>query len=146
MKVLIIGGTGLISTGIIKHLIRRGADITMYNRGQRERTFEGEIRHIQGDRSKVDEFENAFKDSRYDVVIDMICFRPEEAESDIRAFSGRCDHFLFCSTVCTYGVKIPPSVVVDESFPQEPISEYGRNKLACERVYLDAHARKKLNV
>src|SRR5438046_8923376 len=105
MKVLIIGGTGLISTGIIKHLIRRGADITMYNRGQRERGFEGNIPHIQGDRSKASEFEDSFKDARYDVIIDMICFRPEEAESDIRAFAGRCEHFLCRPTGCTYGMK-----------------------------------------
>jgi nucleoside-diphosphate-sugar epimerase len=29
-------------------------------------------------------------------------------------------------------------VVIDERFPQEPVSEYGRNKLACERILLEA--------
>jgi nucleoside-diphosphate-sugar epimerase len=77
----------------------------------------------------------------FDVVIDMICFTPQQAQSDIRAFGGRCSHFIFCSTVCTYGTKIPPSVLVDETFKQEPISEYGRNKLAAENIFRDAHAR-----
>jgi nucleoside-diphosphate-sugar epimerase len=70
----------------------------------------------------------------------MIGFTPDDAHSDIRAFAGRCGHFIFCSTVCTYGVKVPPGVLVDETFPQEPISTYGRNKLAAEQVLWEAHA------
>ena len=36
MRVLIIGGTGLISTAITRALIKRGDDVTLYNRGQTE--------------------------------------------------------------------------------------------------------------
>jgi nucleoside-diphosphate-sugar epimerase len=43
-------------------------------------------------------------------------------------------------------VKVPPNVLVDESFTQEPISEYGRNKVASERIVLDAHRAKKMPV
>jgi nucleoside-diphosphate-sugar epimerase len=147
MKVLLIGGTGLISTGIVKHLqARGGAQITMFNRGKRENTLAGDVRHIEGDRDGFQAFEERFRDERFDVVIDMICFTPEQAQSDLRAFGGRCEHFIFCSTVCTYGGDIPPHVVVDESFEQRPVSQYGRNKLECERILLDAHAKKSLNV
>ena len=33
MRVLIIGGTGLISTALTRALIARGDDVTLYNRG-----------------------------------------------------------------------------------------------------------------
>jgi nucleoside-diphosphate-sugar epimerase len=146
MKVLIIGGSGLISQGIVKHLLDgRGADVTMFNRGKREHALPPRVRAIQGDRNDFAAVERGFSDRRFDVVIDMICFTPEQAESDLRAFAGRCGHFLFCSTVCTYGVKVPPNVFVDETFPQDPISNYGRNKLACEQIFLRAHADGKLN-
>ena len=39
MQVLIIGGTGLISTGIVKHLLARGAGVTVFNRAKRESTL-----------------------------------------------------------------------------------------------------------
>src|SRR4051794_133432 len=147
MRVLIIGGTGLISTGIIKHLLARGnADITMLNRGKRENALAGPVKAIVADRNEFDSFERQFADQKFDVVIDMICFNPKQAESDVRAFGGRCGHFIFCSTVCTYGVKVPPNVLVDEMFPQEPISEYGRNKVACEKIFLQAHGAKKMPV
>lgn len=139
MRVLIIGGTGLISVGIIKHLLARGADITMFNRGKRESHLPASVRQLTGDRNEFDIFERRFAGDRFDVVIDMIGFSPQQARSDVRAFGGRCTHFIFCSTVCSYGVKIPSYAVVDERFPQEPISDYGRNKLACEQIVLEAH-------
>lgn len=138
MRVVIIGGTGLISTGIVKHLHARGAKIFMFNRGQRENTLDADVTHISGDRNDFAVFEKHFRQERFDVVIDMICFSPEHAESDVRAFGGRCEQLIFCSTVCTYGVKVPPSIVIDETIPQAPISEYGRNKLECERILLRA--------
>ena len=138
MRVLIIGGTGLISVGIVKHLLARGADITMFNRGKREASIPLAVRQLVGDRNEFEVFERRFASEHFDVVIDMIAFTPAQAASDVRAFGGRCEHFIFCSTVCTYGVKIPATAVVDESFPQEPISGYGRDKLACERIIADA--------
>jgi nucleoside-diphosphate-sugar epimerase len=145
MKALIIGGTGLISRGVVKHLLARGADVTMYNRGERENVLPPNVRQIGGNRDDHPAFERTFATSRYDVVIDMICFSAETAESDVRAFSGHCEHLLFCSSVCAYGVATPSSGLVDESMRQEPISGYGRGKVAAEQVFLRAHADKKLN-
>jgi nucleoside-diphosphate-sugar epimerase len=138
MRVLIIGGTGLISAGIVTHLLARGAEVTVYNRSQREDTLPRDVKRLTGDRNRVEDFERRFAAERFDVVIDMICFGPQQAASDVRAFGGRCEQFIFCSTACTYGVKVPPHVLVGESFSQEPISEYGRNKLAAERVFRQA--------
>jgi nucleoside-diphosphate-sugar epimerase len=138
MRVLILGGTGLISTGIVTHLIARKADITLLNRGKRGGAPPG-VRQIQADRGDDAAMRRAFGDERFDVVIDMIAFSPANAEQDIALFAGRCRQLIFCSTVCTYGVKIPPSVQVDESFPQEPISGYGRNKVTCEQLLTSAH-------
>jgi nucleoside-diphosphate-sugar epimerase len=140
MKVLIIGGTGLIGTGIVKGLLARGARVTTYNRGRRANVFADAVEQLVGDRADERAFERAFESSRYDVVIDMICFAPAEAESTVRAFGGRCEQLQFCSTVCTYGVGVPPGVLVDEMLPQEPITEYGRDKLACERIFERAAA------
>ena len=145
MRVLIIGGTGLISRGIVKHLLARGAEITVFNRAQREDTLPAEVKRLTGDRNQFADFERQFATTRFDVVIDMICFTPEQADSDVRAFRGRCEQFIFCSTVCTYGTKMPPQVLVDESFPQEPISGYGRNKLACEQIFHRAHEERQIS-
>jgi len=132
---LVIGGTGLISTGIVKQLLARGARVTTYNRGQRQRAVPDEVRQISGDRNETAAFIDTFAERRFDVVFDMICFSPEQAEATTLAFAGRCRQMVFCSTVCTYGVKVPPQVLIDETFPLEPITAYGRDKLSCERIF-----------
>ena len=146
MKTLLIGGTGLISTGIVKALQARGAAITVFNRGQTDDRLGSAVRHLSGDRNDFAAFEAAMiAAGPWDVVIDMICFRPDQAESDVRAFAGRCGHFIFCSTVCTYGntQTILPTL---ETTPQAPVSAYGRDKVACEQIFLRAHAEKKMPV
>lgn len=146
MNVLIIGGTGLISTGIVKALKERGASITVFNRGQTDNRLDPAVRRITGDRKNFSAFESAMAAAGpWDVVIDMICFTPDEAESDIRAFAGRCGHFIFCSTVCTYG-NTQTVVPTFETTPQSPHSNYGREKLACEQLFLRAHAEGKFPV
>ena len=59
MNVLIIGGTGLISQGILKHLHARKARVTMFNRGQRENQVAGDVEVIRGDRNEFEAFERA---------------------------------------------------------------------------------------
>lgn len=145
MKVLIIGGSGLISTGIVQALRTRGADITVFNRGQTDDRL-GPVRHLNGDRNDFAAFERTVAAAGpWDVVIDMICFRPDQAASDLRAFAGRCGHFIFCSTVCTYG-NTQTIIPTTEATPQNPHSTYGRDKVACEQLFLRAHAEGKLPV
>lgn len=146
MKVLLIGGTGLISTGIVAGLRERSAAITVFNRGQTDDRLGPDVARLIGDRQDFVAFERAMAAAGpWDVVIDMICFRPDEAENDLRVFAGRCGHFIFCSTVCTYG-NTQTIVPTTEDTPQSPHSDYGRNKLACEQRFLQAHAAGKIPV
>ncbi|HEV8245401.1 MAG TPA: NAD-dependent epimerase/dehydratase family protein [Polyangiaceae bacterium] len=138
MNVLIIGGTGLISVGIVKHLLERGAKVTAFNRAQRENVLPASVEQLKGDRYEYDAFERQFEKSRYDVVIDMMCFSEKDAECLVRTFAGRCEQILFCSSAMSYGSKMPPQVLADETFKQEPDTEYGVNKALCEALFLRA--------
>jgi nucleoside-diphosphate-sugar epimerase len=137
MRVLIVGGTGLISVGIAKELLRRGAHVAMFNRGQRPNTLPPDVEQLIGDRADPQGF-GALAGRGFDAVIDMICFSPAQAEQTVQTFAGRTEHVLFCSTCCTYAVDIPPHVIVRESDAQRPVSEYGKNKLICEKLFLQA--------
>ena len=50
MKILIIGGTGLISTGITRFLVEHGDDVTIYNRGKQNTDVPESVKKIIGDR------------------------------------------------------------------------------------------------
>jgi nucleoside-diphosphate-sugar epimerase len=139
MRVLVIGGTGLISRGIVKHLLVRGAEVKVFNRGTcGGASLPADVRAVLGDRDDAAAL-SAVARANFDVVIDMVCFRNEQATAAVAAFGDKCRHYMFCSTVCTYGTGSPSTVLIDESFPQQPTSGYGRDKVACERAFLAAH-------
>ena len=147
MRVLIVGGTGLISTAITRQLVARGDEVVLYNRGQHQADIPP-VQRIVGDRNDYAAFEAQIGEAeRFDAVIDMVCFRPEQAESAIRAFRGRTAQYVFCSTVDVY-TKPSPRYPVREDAPRAPSPNfpYAFDKGRCERLLEDAHARGDLAV
>jgi len=136
MRVLIVGGTGNISTSIVRLLLKKGYRVTCFNRGERGSLPDG-VRLMRGDRNDRDSFEKAMQKENFEAAIDMIGFNAEDAASSVRAFRG-VKHFIQCSTVCTYGVDYD-WLPVTEDHPMRPTTDYGRNKLAADEVYLKAY-------
>jgi nucleoside-diphosphate-sugar epimerase len=141
MKVLVVGGSGLISTGITAQLLARGDEVWWFNRGRSASPLAGQVRLVHGDRTDVARFEAQMAEAGpWDCVIDMICFNPEEAASALRAFRGRTAHYVFCSTVDVYS-KPAPRLPIVESCEQQPKPSfpYAYNKAACESVLWAAY-------
>lgn len=146
MKILIIGGTGLISTSLTRQLLERGDDVTLYNRGQTEVRVPLGASVIHGDRKHYAEFEAQLQaGDHYDCVIDMICFLPEEAESLVRAVRGKTDHLVVCSTVDVFARPAARYPIPDDH-PLGGVSQYGKDKAECERILMAAHARREVPV
>jgi len=139
MKILMIGGTGLISTAISRQLLAAGHDLTLYNRNQTTPRMPDGYQVITGDRTDIKTFEAQMAQTgTFDCVIDMVCFHPSQAASDIRAFKGRTGQLIFCSTVDVY-TKPPVTFPVVESHARQALSDYGRDKARCEDLFLSAH-------
>lgn len=136
MKVCVVGGTGNISSSVVNRLLEMGHDVTCFNRGRHGNSPEG-VRTITGDRHDRTSFEQTMQRESFDAAIDMICFTPEDALSDIRAFAG-VTHFIQVSTVCTYGVDYD-RLPVSEAHPLRPITDYGRNKVAADAAFMAAY-------
>lgn len=140
MKVLVIGGTGNISRGIVAALLDRDHEVVLFNRGQHVDPPPPDVRVILGDRQHRDDFEAKVRTENWDAVIDMISFNVEDAASALRACQGRVGHFVQCSTVMTYG---PPfsGINLPETAPLQGASGYGLGKIAVDDLLLEAHAR-----
>lgn len=138
MKVVVVGGTGNISTSIVRLLLEVGHEVTVFNRGQKPGLPKG-VKALIGDRQDRPAFEAAMQAGQFDAAIDMICYNAEDAHSALRAFCG-VKHLVYCSTVCTYGVQYD-WLPATEDHPLRPISDYGRNKVAADRVFLEAYYR-----
>lgn len=138
MRICIVGGTGNISTSIVSLLVKQGHEVTIFNRGEHRIAPKG-VRLIRGDRQQKEQFETRMQEEKFDVAIDMICFTAEEAQSSLRAFRG-VKQFVMTSTVCTYGIDYD-WLPVTEDHPLRPITDYGRNKVAADAVFMEAYFR-----
>ena len=143
MRVLIVGGTGLISTAITRFLVERGDAVTLYNRGQTDADIPEGYDTIIGNRKDYAAFETKMAEAgNFDAVIDMIGFVPADIESAIRAFRGSIGQFIFCSTVDVY-TKPAQHYPIREDAEREPMPSfpYAYNKAKCERLLEEAHER-----
>jgi nucleoside-diphosphate-sugar epimerase len=134
MKVLFIGGTGLISSACAELAIERGHELFILNRSvSNTYTVPAGAQLLTGDvHGDPSALTRLLGGHRFDAIVDFIAFTPEDIERDIPLFSGRTDQFVFISSASAYQ-KPPAHYVITEDTPLvNPYWEYSRNKIACE--------------
>ena len=137
MDVCLIGGTGLISTGIARQAVAAGHDVTAFHRGETDADLPEDVTHVYGDRNDEADLERVAEEVDPDVVVDMVCFDPEQAEQAVAAFSG-VEQYVFCSTVDVYHRPLDANPATEDAPRDPPVSDYGENKAACEDIFMDA--------
>ena len=136
MKVLFIGGTGIISTEVSKLCKKNGIDLYLLNRGKSNNRIEG-VHEITADISIFNECSNLLKEHNWDVVVNWIAFTTEDIERDLKLFRGKTKQYIFISSATVYQ-KPPSSPYITESTPlKNPFWQYSRNKIACEMKLME---------
>jgi nucleoside-diphosphate-sugar epimerase len=141
MKVLFIGGTGLISSACSELALQRGFDLTLVNRSRSSQYpvppgANLRIADIYADSTGLEDLANA---THFDVVVDWIAYTPADIERDLRLFAGKTAQFVFISSASAYQ-KPPAHYLITEDTPLEnPFWDYSRNKIACEQRLMQAY-------
>jgi len=143
MKILFIGGTGVISAACSKLAVEKGFELTLLNRGMSIRPIPKGARHISVDFHDHEALQRSLKGEYFDAVVDWIAFLPQQIESDIDFFRGHTDQFVFISSASAY--QTPPALlpVTESTILENPFWEYSRNKIACEEVLIRAYREEK---
>lgn len=139
MNILIIGGTGLISTPITRMLLEQGHSVTHFNRGNKQDEF-FDVQTIVGDRTNYETFKRLLGSHTFDCVIDMVCYKLADAKSVVETFQGNVGHYIFCSTVDVY-TKPSPFYPITEDALRKPSKEfmYAYDKARCEEILSSAY-------
>src|SRR4051812_42486696 len=139
MKVLFIGGTGVISTAVSRRAIAEGVELYLLNRSLRNAELSG-CHYLTADVRKPEEFRASLRGLQFDVVVDWIAYTPEDIERDLELFRGRVRQYIFISSASVYQ-KPPAHYLITEATPLvNPYWDYARNKIACEERLLRAHS------
>ena len=103
MKVLFIGGTGTISSAIVRNLAEEGNwDIWLINRENRNDILPDGVHQIIADINDEKTVADAIRDLTFDAVCEFIGFRVPDVERDYRLYPEwhRYDHLLRRSYRC----------------------------------------------
>lgn len=134
MKVLFIGGTGIISTACAELCIERGIELYLLNRGKSARPIPTGAKSIIADYRNPTEVIAALGDLQFDAVVDWIAYVPEQVHSDFDFFKDRTKQYIFISSASAYQTP-PKKLPVTELTPLEnPVWQYSRDKIACENL------------
>lgn len=140
LRVLFIGGSGIISSACSSLAVERGIELHVLNRGRSaDRPVPARANVLQGDVRDPESVGKALGGLEFDAVVDWVAFTPEHVRADIELFRGRTRQYVFISSASAY--QTPPArVPVVESTPlANPFWQYSRDKIACEDLLLEAY-------
>ena len=138
MRVLFIGGTGLISSACTRLAVDRGIELFVLNRGGHPELAHG-AKAIRADSRDEAAMARALAGQRFDAVVDWIAYTPEDVARDVRLFTGRTHQFVFISSASVYQ-KPPVDWLIREDTPlANPFWDYSQNKIAAEELLMRAY-------
>ncbi len=136
MKVLFIGGTGIISAAVSKLAVEKEVELYLFNRGQHKDFVPKGAKVIKGDIRDKKSVANALKGHNFDVVVDWVAYVPQHVEADIKLFKGKVGQYIFISSASAY--QKPPTrwLITESTLLANPFWQYSRDKIACEERLL----------
>lgn len=137
LKILLIGGTGTISTDITRLLLATGHEVTLLNRGSKPVPEGAGI--LLADIHNEAAVKQQLGNQTFDVVANFIAFTPSDVQRDIRLFSGVAGQYVFISSASAY--QTPPAFLpITESTPlANPRWQYSRDKIAGEELLMQQY-------
>lgn len=141
MKILFIGGTGLISSACSDLALARGHELFILNRSTSTKHPLPSGATLLKSNIHADETHLAslLAGHHFDAVVDFIAFTASDVERDIRLFRGQTGQFVFISSASAYQKPVKDYLITEETPLENPFWEYSRNKIACESHLMDAY-------
>ena len=136
MKILLIGGTGTISSAITRQLSETGHDLWLLNRGTRKNEVPANVRQVICDIDDEATVLANIESEMFDAVCEFIGFVPAQVERDIRLFRGRTRQYVYISSASAYNKPAANHVITEGTTLANPHWQYSRNKRACEELLM----------
>lgn len=139
MNILIIGGSGILSSAVVDQCIDKGYNVTMMNRGNNSAYTNESANLIICDARDESAVRKKTSGTHFDVVIDFIVFNLEQLKRSLSLFGNIADQYIFISSAQAYNTSIQKEHVETDETPQ-PLWSYSVNKDICEK-YLQSYCK-----
>jgi 2'-hydroxyisoflavone reductase len=144
LRILILGGTGLLGPHIVNYATARGHTITLFNRGRTNPHLFPDVEKLRGDRH--DDIE-ALRGHEWDVVIDTTAYVPRHVTATATLLADHVDHYILTSSLSVYAdhsvigaTEDSPVTVLDDAVLEEvrsireSLAHYSGMKAHCEKA------------
>lgn len=137
MKILLIGGTGNISSAVSKLLSEKeNVELYLLNRGHKLIDYVPKDHQLVIDINDEEKVATILRGMEFDVVANFVAFTIEDVERDYRLFSGHTKQYVFVSSASVYKKPVSDVYVTEGSAVKNPDWEYSQDKIACERYLM----------
>jgi 2'-hydroxyisoflavone reductase len=155
MKILIIGGTRFLGRFLVEEGLKKGHEITLFNRGNNKEEF-SHVEQVHGNRNSDIEL---LKNRKWDAVIDTCGYLPQSVEKSVNVLGNNIDQYVFISTISVYkdfskkdfnedSALLSMSRTEADDLTKDNdsaiMSHYGELKALCEQVLLESLPNKSL--
>ena len=129
MKILLVGGTGVLSSAVTAEAMQRGIGVTMINRGTRKIPAGVEV--VISNNKDYSHIKEVLGGRQFDAVIDFLCYKPEELRDSFALYSKHTKQYFFISSCSVYDTT--KGGIYDEDAPKVRKEwPYSVDKWKCE--------------
>ncbi|WP_353649125.1 SDR family oxidoreductase [Nakamurella sp. A5-74] len=140
LRVLFIGGSGVISSACSRRAVELGLDLTVLNRGETTlRPLPEDVRVLRADVRDAAAVRSAIGTQEFDVVVNWLAFTPEHVQVDVDLFGGRVGQYVFISSASAYQKPLSRLPITESTPLRNPYWTYSQEKIACEDLLVRAY-------
>lgn len=142
MKILIFGGTGVLSYDFTKKAIDEGNEVTIVNRGKKNNDFNDKANCIFADirNENIDKLRETICITKYDLVVDYLSYDKNHVAKMLDVIDGYYGCYVFISTAMIYKAKEDGS-----SISEEDATVYGKWDYADKKSDAESYLKSRIN-
>ncbi len=140
MRILIIGGTGLISSAFARECDGRGDDLTLITRGAHgQAVAPASAKFIHADATDAEALRSALhgarlRRERWDAVVQFVAFSPQQVAEDMVTFAPLTNRYVLIATSAAYSKVEHFQLLTEDTRLENNEWDYAHDKIACEDV------------
>ena len=140
MKVLFIGGTGVISTAVSKLAVKKKIEIWVLNRGKHNHKLPKKAHIMIADMNNKEEVLKSLEGHYFDAIVQWISYTVDDVKRDYELFKGKTKQYVFISSASAYQKPIPTLPITEEIPLDNKFWDYSESKRKCEEYLLSVHS------
>lgn len=131
-SVLLIGGTGTLSYAVLQEALKKGYNVTIFNRGKERVNLPDGVKTVLGDFYDTGSL-TMVANNKFDIIVDFLSRKPSDIDRVYPIFRNICKQYVFISTACVYRRIKEDLPIKEDSIKPNKNWSYNTEKYECEQ-------------